>query len=599
MSELKRKKPYSIRRVILFSFTIVAALIIVALGVSFSNVFSRHQRNELIENTQSIANQEVLNIESYLASLRNISNALYYDVIKQADITNMQLAEEINLLYAANSNQIVSIALFDEDGNVVNAAPSAPLKPLVDVKEQEWFSNALSKVENVHFSSPHVQNIFVSPTYQYHWVISLSVAVDMVNNGNIGTGVLLIDMNYQNLEQMLEDSNEQLSNRYSYLVNNDGEMIYHPLLNQIQNNQDSESVEKLIKYRDGVHNQNGDVVIVNTIAYTGWKLVSIIPAKTLAMGEKSLRTIMIVILILTEAMMIIINRLVANRVSEPLIRLTDSIANMEGVKNIPEDIYVTSSKEVRELGTTLHSYMSQINRYVEEIRKEENLKRKSELDALQAQINPHFLYNTLDSIVWMIEGEKHDEAVYMITQLASFFRMSLNRGKSMISLENEIKQAKAYLAIQKIRYKQAFVDIFEIDPAVEDALIVKLVIQPVLENAIYHGIKEAEQDGRITIKAYKDGEDVVVKIQDNGYGMSKEELEQLFVEDKKSTADKHGSGVGLINVDKRIKLRFGIEYGLLVESEMDVGTCVTIRFPYISFTEENAKKYEDKEEEMQ
>ena len=240
--------------------------------------------------------------------------------------------------------------------------------------------------------------------------------------------------------------------------------------------------------------------------------------------------------------------------------------------------------------------MNQINRLMDDMVEEEEEKRRSELDALQAQINPHFLYNTLDSIVWMIEGGRNQEAVYMITQLASFFRMSLNRGKAMISIGNEIKQAQSYLAIQKIRYKQSFQDYYEIEDGIENDMIVKLVIQPILENAIYHGIKEAEQDGEIRIHGWKEDHDIYIAISDNGYGMTPEEVRSILDEKKRPAVEKHGSGVGLINVDKRLRLRFGEGYGLKVESELDEGTTVTIHIPAIEATPENLERYENGKE---
>ena len=192
----------------------------------------------------------------------------------------------------------------------------------------------------------------------------------------------------------------------------------------------------------------------------------------------------------------------------------------------------------------------------------------------------------------MIEDEKYKEAVFMITQLASFFRMSLNRGHSIIRIDNELKQAEAYLNIQRVRYKQSFTAQFDIEDNIGSCLIVKLVLQPILENAIYHGIKEAEQDGLIRIHGYRSDDDIYIDVSDNGYGMTPEEVENILIETKRPAVEKHGSGVGLINVDRRLRLRFGDSYGLSVKSELDVGTTVTIHIPAIEATEENMTKYE-------
>lgn len=589
-------RPRSFRTVILISFSTVAILIMTIFGFVTMKLISRNTRNTLQEATQSTVFQGTLNIENYLSSIRSTANAIYYDVIKKSDLSADSIFDNMQLLYAANSNQIISIALFNDDGTLICEAPAAEMKPNVDARQQEWFTSALAKAENIHFSQPHVQNLFISPAHTYQWVISLSTAVDLTQNGRTERGVLLIDMNYQAMEQLLEETNAELSSRYLYLMADDGTLIYHPFQSRIQAGQFKEDTENILHYQDGVHGEktvNGEqIVIVQTVSYTGWKLVGVIPRSTLSFNERGTRSLIVMIVSLTVLALVIINRALAQQVSDPLIRLNDAIANMEGVTNLPPELYENSSAEIQELGTTLHSYMAQINRLMEEMRKEEEEKRKSELDALQAQINPHFLYNTLDSIVWMIEDEKYKEAVFMITQLASFFRMSLNRGHSIIRIDNELKQAEAYLNIQRVRYKQSFTAQFDIEDAIGSCLIVKLVLQPILENAIYHGIKEAEQDGQIRIHGYRNGEDIYIEVSDNGYGMTPEEVRNILIEKKRPAIDKHGSGVGLINVDRRLRLRFGDAYGLSVRSELDVGTTVTIHIPAIEATEENMAEYE-------
>lgn len=590
----------SMRATILLSFTTASILIILVLGISLTSLFSRQSRQMLTDSTMDTASQEVLNIESYLSTVRNTANALYYDVVKQTDITDGELDKEISLLYASNSNKISTIALFRKDGSLVSSSNSNEMKWNTDVTQQSWFTNALAEIENIHFSEPHVQNLFTSSTYTYQWVITLSIAVDMNENGQMVRGVLLVDMDYQKLQELLEDANNTTDGRYSYLETDSGSIIYHPYQNLIDYGIKEENNEQTIHYEDGAHTEvyegKDRIVTVTTVSYTGWKLISVIPSDTLKMSTKSTTGLIVMTMAITLLAIVLINRALAARVTNPLARLNDAIANTEGLNNLSPMIYETSSKEVRELGDTLHAYFSQINRLMNEIRQEENEKRKTELDALQAQINPHFLYNTLDSIVWMIEGEKYQEAIYMITQLAAFFRKSLNRGKSIISINDELKQAEAYLNIQKVRYKQSFEYEFDIEDGVEECLIVKLVLQPILENAIYHGIKEAEQDGKIIIHGHKENNDIFISVSDNGYGMNEEELSTLLVEKNKPATSKHsGSGVGLINVDKRLRLRFGDDYGLQAESELDEGTTITIHIPAIIASQENLKKYEEGE----
>ena len=234
----------------------------------------------------------------------------------------------------------------------------------------------------------------------------------------------------------------------------------------------------------------------------------------------------------------------------------------------------------------------QIEQLMEEIMRQQNERRKSELDALQSQINPHFLYNTLESITWMVEAQKNREAVIMISELAKLLRVSLSRGKTIIPIKDELQHSRSYMNIQLVRYKERFKIDFQIDEELYNYCIVKLVIQPILENAIYYGVghMDEDDDGRIVVSGEKKDNDIYISIEDNGMGMRKEVLENILTDNNK--VPKHGSGVGVINVHSRIKLMFGEGYGLTVYSEPDEGTKVIIHIPAIPYTKENAEKLE-------
>ena len=229
---------------------------------------------------------------------------------------------------------------------------------------------------------------------------------------------------------------------------------------------------------------------------------------------------------------------------------------------------------------------------MEEIIRQQNERRKSELDALQSQINPHFLYNTLESITWMVEAQKNEEAVIMISELAKLLRVSLSRGKTIIPVKDKLQHSRSYMNIQLMRYKERFQMEFQTDKEIEDYCIVKLVIQPILENAIYYGVGNMDEDdeGKITVRGEKKEDDIYIIIEDNGMGMRKEVLENILKDNNK--VPKHGSGVGVINVHSRIQLMFGEQYGLEISSEPDEGTRVVIHIPAIPYTKENAEQLE-------
>ena len=586
----KNKKTRSMQMTISISFTILSVCCMCLLGVMLYQQFTRKAENLTVENSRQLLNQTTINLEDYLRNMRRISDAMYYTVIKNTDIGSESLEDSMNLLYEANKDKLVSVACYTNDGKLTEASPIATEKPGVDVKSQKWFQDAAGELENFHFSTPHVQNLFDDPSYRYYWVVSLSRTVELTRNGNSMLGVLLVDMNYGSIEQLLEKANTDTSGEYVYLMAPDGEIIYHPKQNLIHMGLYEENNTEAAGYEDTTVKENfhGEkrLVTVKTISYTGWKLISVVPMKSFSMGMTGMRNLVVLLVALTVLAVVILNQMVSARISKPLRRLNDSVKEWEA-GNMNPDIYIGGSMEVEHLGKTLRSTVAQIRQLMDDIVVEQEEKRKSELDALQSQINPHFLYNTLDSIVWMITGERYDDAVFMITQLASLFRISLSKGKTVIKIEDEVKHARNYMNIQKIRYKNSFEVDFQIEEDILDGCIVKLVLQPLLENAIYYGMEFMDGEGEIHVRGYRKDKDVYLEVEDNGLGMPEEEAAELL--NGKERPHKHGSGVGLVNVHSRLKLRFGEAYGLVIHSCPDEGMMVQIHIPYIPYTVETQK----------
>lgn len=585
--------PMGIQMTISISFTVVSICILTVLGVILFDQFSARVETVSIESTSQLLDQTAINLEDYLRSMRRISNAMYYSVIKDTDLQTDTLDEEMNLLYEENKDNLISIACYTIDGELVAAAPVATEKQGVNIVDQEWFTSAMDQMENLHFSVPHVQNLFDDTSYRYYWVISLSHTVELTFGGSTKLGVLLVDMNYSSIQQLLSKTNNDSSSEYVYLMDNNGEIIYHPRQNLIYADLYRENNQVALTYDDGSVEETFEgeqrLVTVKTISYTGWKLVSVTPMSSFDMGLLETRYFAVILIMLSLLAIVVLNQLVSVQISRPLVQLNESVKELER-GNLSPDISVGGSLEIEHLGRTLRSTVAQLRQLMDDILVEQEEKRKSELDALQSQINPHFLYNTLDSIVWMIEDERYKEAIFMITELASLFRVSLSQGKNIIRLEEELGHAKNYMNIQKVRYKNVFSVEYDIDPEILSCCVVKLVVQPLLENAIYHGVECMDGDGVIRVTARRSGEDVYIVVSDNGIGMPPEAVSKLLTESDR--AHEHGSGVGLVNVHKRIQLRFGPEYGLEIESRSDEGTTVRVHIPHIPYTEETRDELE-------
>ena len=231
--------------------------------------------------------------------------------------------------------------------------------------------------------------------------------------------------------------------------------------------------------------------------------------------------------------------------------------------------------ELRTLGEGMEQMISRINAQIQEITQKQASLRKMELALLQAQINPHFLYNTLDTIIWLIEADRPQAAVEMVSNLSDFFRHSLSRGEDVITLEEEERHVRSYLQIQQARYKDILDYTIDVDPALREARIPKLTLQPLVENALYHGIKRKRGKGCIRVTGRPEGADVLLEIADNGAGMSRERLEEL----NRAMESGERVGFGLATVHERLRLLYGPPYGLVLSSREGEGTTVTARFP--------------------
>ena len=590
----REKLQLSIQSIIMLVLMVLTFITISVMSLLLYHRFKLAIEKNAVANTEATVESVVDRVNSDLLDIRQIFNAANYNIVQEFDISSQEFQKQFSLLYETNSDKIQSVALYGRDGKLITAEPVSAEKENIDVKSQDWYRNAENAIENIHFSNPHTQNLFKDGAFRYHRVISLSRSVD-INDGDMpGSGVLLVDMKYSVIEDVLKQINESSDGIYYYICNYDGEMIYHPRRGEIDRGMFEEDSIKVAAYEDGTYEISSDGkkknVVVASVAYTGWKLVGVIPESVQVASINNFRYYIFTTIIILLMMLLEGNRLISGKVSKPIKELDESVKAYEAGGK--PDIYIGGSTEVRHLGYSVQKSYEQIETLMKEIIQQQNERRKSELAVLQSQINPHFLYNTLESITWMIEAEKNTEAVFMISELAKLLRVSLSRGKTIIPIKDELQHSRSYMNIQRARYKECFKTEFKVDEEIGNYCIVKLVIQPILENAIYYGVGNMDEDdgGKITVCGEKKGEDIYITVEDNGMGMREDVLENILTDNSK--VPKHGSGVGVINVHSRIKLMFGEKYGLSVYSEPDEGTKVVIRIPAIPYSVENAEQLE-------
>jgi len=585
----------SIQVILSLSFTAVAVAGMIFLGLTLFLRFSASNNAQLAKNSQRVLAQVNLNLDAYLRGMMRVSDTMYYRVIKNTDLDSDSLDAQMALLYESNRDSLVSIAVFAQSGELVSATPLATLKKSVAPQRQDWFAAAVDRIENLHFSTPHVQNLFEDPDYRYRWVVSLSRQVELTRAGSIEGGVLLVDMSFSGIEQICKDVELASSDGYLYLIDGDGEIIYHPRQQLIYAGLLEENNRTAAGYEDGSHAETfGGAkrqVTVKTVGYTGWKLVGVVPADNIWDNYGQLLLFFLFVVLFSIFLLVFVNLHLSERISVPIKTLERAVKELEAGRE-EVDIDVSGPYEIERLGHSIRSMVSTMRHLMDDIIEQEAQKRRSELDVLQSQINPHFLYNTLDSVVWMTENGRTDEAILMVTSLARFFRISLSRGSNIIPIADELEHARHYLTIQKMRYKNKFSAVIAAEDGVEGLYTIKLIVQPILENAIYHGMAYADGDGEITVRARRDGGDVVIEVADNGPGMPEETVERLLDQSYAAAPGTKGSGIGLRNVHQRIRLTFGEEYGLAIHSEPDAGTTVCIRLPVLEGPEAAAVRRE-------
>ena len=578
---------YGIRRMIFLYFTAAEIVFASLVTLSLYQRMKAQYISSVTEEAEIIVDQTAAAVEDYLQRMIKLSDFLYYGVIKNADLKDPSTAEKATILYDSEKERISNIGVFSGTGELEFAMPAARVADSVSVKELPLFSEALSRPDALLFSPPHVQRTFAGSEGQYRWGVTLARAVEIRERASTHQGVLMMELLYSGLQQYFDNVSIG-THGYIYMIGSDGEILYHPRMQLIESGIEEESQLAASAVRDGTYSERyrGESrhVTVKTVGYTGWKLAGVTSDRGFYLNNQKNLLFMGFIIGLLAYILALVNAYISSRITTPIRKLEHSVNVIES-GDLEAEVYIGGAEEVRHLGTSVQKMADRIRGLMQDIVTEHETRRRTEFDALQSQINPHFLYNTLDIIVWMIENEEKEKAVQIVTALGRFFRISLSRGRSIIPVKDELEHVRNYLMIQQNRFKNKFSYRVEADDGVLPMASVKLILQPIVENAIYHGMEFMDGDGEILVKAeLKDG-CTVMTVRDNGLGMTEETVEKLLSGDQPHAPSRRGSGIGVRNVHERIRIYFGEDYGLSIGSEPDEGTEVTIRMPAVPFDE--------------
>ncbi|WP_141503356.1 sensor histidine kinase [Paenibacillus luteus] len=317
---------------------------------------------------------------------------------------------------------------------------------------------------------------------------------------------------------------------------------------------------------------------------TGWHIIGYVPLQEIVKEANSIRQMIIISVILSIMFAITLHFFISSKLTRP-VQLLKNKMQLAASGYLEAKVITSGKDEIANLSNSFNTMLEKIKHLLDQSLKEHEAMKKAELRALQAQINPHFLYNTLDSIVWMAEAGRNKQVILLVEALSKLFRISLSKGRDWITLEKEIEHVHSYLIIQQMRYRDILDYEIDVDPALNGFSILKMTVQPIVENAIYHGIKNKRGKGLVRIVGCSTPEkEILLMVEDNGAGMSAERLEALQRNLKaqllpEETGKEVSGGFGLHNVEQRISLYYGEQYGVTVESTAGIGTKVMIRIP--------------------
>ena len=490
-------------------------------------------------------------ITLYIEKLKNIINLMAIDAEVEGFLDEEDELAEIGLKKMVqnvlNDNKSIrSVTIAGKNSALIFNEGHIEKKSSKNMVKENWYINAVKNPDIPVFSPS--QKISDSLDNSY-WVLSLSHHVkSLIDEKNLG--VIVLDIKYDIFNQYLDMVSPGSQNE-SIIIDDKNNIIYY---------KDTDCFIKRNCLEKFSLNRSKDLSIIETdIENSNWKLISIANTDSLVILKKKFANVIVAIFLISFMFTSLVTFLVITKMLNPMIKLKNHMQNFE------------NSLNEFELGEKTNYEIKILVEYFNDMIKKIKYLRKYEIQILHSQINPHFLYNTLDTIVWMAEFEDSKKVIAITKSLANFFRLSLSNGNEMIPLKDEIMHIKEYLFIQKQRYEDKLSYFFNIDEALMTVIVPKIIIQPIVENSIYHGIKNIPENGIINIDIHSENNNLIISIRDNGIGFSKS---------KKIQKNRTG-GIGIRNVDKRIKFYYGNEYGIFIEDvpETTRGSLVIIKLP--------------------
>lgn len=563
----------------------VLIIAIVIFGVIFSTLastlfFSVSYKNSMFSSAYVTSKQSVAQadetVSNYIFSIKSKLDNLCIETDKCNDAASLQ---KVISTASRLEDDIYCVSVYDMQGNVLSNGNDTDENIKDGLTDLSFDKSVYSNLKDGYaISQPHVNTLYQN---KYPWVVT--IAKKEYSNLFSQQVFVAIDFKFSSIAKYIDKVS--IGQRgYCYIVNSKGQIIYHPQQQMLFSGLKEENSFEISELSDGIHRKKDNIYNISSLDSCNWKIVGVSFNDEITQAVKSQVAVGLIFALLFSAFMsAVIYFLLSRTVTRPVRRLVASMQKFEKqAETFEYKADMSNVAEFQTLSTSFEHMVLMIQSLVEKVHNEEIVLRKTELKALQAQINPHFLYNTLDSIQWMCEQDNSKDAVKMVGALAKLFRISISHGNEFIAISDELKHAESYLIIQSYRYKNQFTYSFDVDKSVLDCMCNKITIQPFIENAIYHGLDRMVDEGEIKIIVERRGKDIAIIVKDNGLGMTEEQCKAVL---QKGRSD--SKGIGVKNVDDRLKIYFGEEYGITIDSELDVGTTVTIKIPKIEKGHEN------------
>lgn len=531
---------------------------------TFVNIYKNTTEESVVTSSEQAILQVKNTVENYTSDMEILMEMIQKNISQGEDEADIYLKDLIGI-----RKDIVAITTYDEQGKLLKAwSDRGRLKENIFQNLSFNPNVPKKKSQTLNITKPHVESLFVD---YYPWVVTIS---EYMKNADGETIQVALDIQFSQIANYIDEVGIG-QHGYCYIADKKSNIIYHPQQQLIYSGLKEEKYNYL---KDGSHVKKDAIYSVQSLDNCDWKIIGVCYIDEMITNKvnhimKTLFAIFLVVVLFT----VIIIRFFSKLFTNPAKELANAMQEFEKDTNHFEFKTIEGTAEITSLTESFEHMVVQIKELVEKVRQEEITLRKTELKALQAQINPHFLYNTLDAIAWLCEEERYKDAVEMVNSLAKLFRISISRGHELITIEKEMQHAKSYLKIQNFRYKNQFTYSFDVGEECLNYLCNKITLQPIIENAIYHGIDRMVDEGKINIGIHQKDDRIIFTVEDNGVGMTEEQCEEILHEDASDRV-----GIGIKNVNDRIKIYFGEEYGLTIQSELDEGTRVTISMPKIT-----------------